>query len=100
MSDDAENDGADEMEDDGPILLPPGATCATCAYSFTVSVPGTSVIQGAQGVPTVKRFCRRHPPTSIVLYAQQGGTITGQPPPVDDGYVCFDFDPATPTLFG
>ncbi len=85
-------DGADDEADDGPIELPEGASCARCAYSFTVQVPGPSVIAGQPGTPRQARFCRRGPPSAVVMPNPQGASIVGQPPPVSDDFVCFEFD--------
>lgn len=89
----------EDFADDGPILLPEGACCGTCHYSATITAPGPSVIEGQPGAPRTVRFCRRFPPSAVMVYSPQGGTMTGQAPPVADASVCFEYDAALPTLF-
>ena len=69
-----------DFEDDGPIMLPEGACCATCHYSATLTAPGPSVIEGQPGAPRTVRFCRRFPPSAVMVYGAQGGMMTAQAP--------------------
>lgn len=93
-----END-TPEPEEDGPIELPPGASCKTCAYSFTTPVESQGLIAGATSKREA-RFCRRFPPSAMVMPNQQGLALVGQPPPVGDDYVCYEYDTAVLSLTG
>jgi hypothetical protein len=89
-----------EVDDDGPIELPVGASCATCAYSFTLAVPTDSVIAGAKSTREA-RFCKRFPPNAVVIPQPNGSfAIVGNPVPVGDEYVCFEYDIAALNLLG
>lgn len=85
------DDGADE----GPIVLPEGASCATCAYSALVQ-PEPNAIQRV-------RVCRRMPPAPLVIPTPGPDgrpvlQITAQNPIVADQYFCYEWDQAVATL--
>jgi len=88
---------APDLEDDGPIELPPGASCGTCAYAHTVKVPVPSKIVGQQSTRDM-RICRRFPPVPVAIHTAQGVTMTAQPPVVADTEFCYEYDPAVPNL--
>jgi hypothetical protein len=69
--------------DEGPIVLPFGASCKKCAYSDTIRIQGN--IQSV-------RICRRHPPSAYFIPTPQGGSVMSSPPQVPDDYVCFEYD--------
>lgn len=98
----APNPGAPDLEEsDGPIILPPGASCKTCHYSDVIRIQGN--IQSA-------RICRRFPPSSYFVpapppppgraiitgnaapQAQAMGSLMSSPPQVPDDYVCYEYD--------
>lgn len=75
--------------DEGPILLPAGATCKNCHYSELIRLQGN--IQSV-------RVCKRHPPSAYFVPTPQGGAIMSSPPQVPDDYVCFEYDKREPVL--
>lgn len=78
------DDGAEgDSPDDGPILLPPGASCKGCHYSDVIRISGS--IQSV-------RICRRFPPNAVFMPNVQGGVLSSQPSQVPDDYVCFEYD--------
>lgn len=80
-----------DEEDDGPIVLPPGAACKGCAYSDVIRVQGN--IQSV-------RICRRMPPSAyFIMDGRGGGAVMSSPPQVPDDFVCFEYDEkVTPNL--
>lgn len=88
------NEPEDDSEDvdEGPIVLPDGATCATCAYAHMrdVEVPGK--IQGST-VKVPRRFCLRYPPSPVLIpMGGQNAGIVSQHPAVDDSDICYEYD--------
>lgn len=95
----APEDGPED-EDDGPIELPPGAGCGTCAYSFVTTVEMPGRIAGST-VKENRRFCRRMPPVPMLVpTGPHQATMISQPPPVTDEMVCFEYDMAPLGLLG
>jgi hypothetical protein len=87
-----------EYEDEGPIVLPPGACCGTCAYSATVEVEVPGKIATRK---EARRFCRRNPPLAMLIpTGPQTATLAAQFPPVADESVCFEYDMAPVNLVG
>lgn len=95
-----EHDEPEGLYDEGPIQLPEGACCGTCAYSGLVEVLVPGKIAGSE-VKTARRFCRRNPPVPMMIpTSPTTAIISGQFPPVEDTSVCFEFDIAPVGLLG
>lgn len=79
---------------EGPIVLPEGANCGTCAYS--------TLIQPAPNAIKRVRVCQRMPPSPVVIPTpgKDGPVlnIVAQFPVVDERVVCFEWDQAEATL--
>jgi hypothetical protein len=89
-----EHDLPESEIDEGPIVLPQGASCSTCAYSTIITVETPGRLHGSvQKVE--RRFCRRNPPTALLVpTGPQTAGLSAQFPPVDENMVCFEWDMA------
>lgn len=80
--------------DEGPIVLPAGANCTTCAYAIQITVEVPARIQGSTKKES-RLFCRRNPPTAMLIpTGPQSAGLSAQFPPVDENTVCFEYDVA------
>ena len=91
-----ETEEVDFEPEAGPIMLPHGASCATCAYS-DLAQPNPQVLQRV-------RLCRRHPPVPVLVQQQTAQGVQGSFltvfPTVADTMVCFEFDENPTALNG